>query len=101
MTLRSLDVPICVRWTWRTTLVAFSCFILGIAVSFIYNSHGVKILNVAPGNHFFIHDGLLSGLDYSLNLHRFPLEFQVEFLDSILPKYVYHVLPCMLPFISL
>jgi hypothetical protein len=36
----------------------------------------------------FIVDGLLRGLDYDPKIQRFPHEFQIEFLESVVPRLV-------------
>ena len=78
----------------RLNVRLLSCAILVtcvslVAVSFVYSALELKIKRVVHGSRSFARVGLLRDLDDTPHLNRFPLNFQVEFLGSIVPKCAY------------
>jgi hypothetical protein len=60
-----------------------------VVVSLVYNTSELNIKRAVHGSRSFERVGLLRDLDDTPHLNRFPLNFQVEFLSSIVPKCAY------------
>jgi hypothetical protein len=86
MTLALFGVQLNARLLLCTILV--TCISL-VVVSFVYNTSVLKIKRVVHGSRSFARVGLLRDLDDTPHLNRFPLNFQVDFLGSIVPKCAY------------
>jgi hypothetical protein len=86
MALAFLGVQVNVRMLSCTILVTCVSLVL---VSFVYNTSELEIKRVVHVSRSFERVGLLRDLDDTPHLNRFPLNFQVEFLGSIVPKCAY------------